>query len=185
LLGLFRVLDEAGQSCPEATPDSRKVKVVKATALVRTMNSHMASSTQSLRTWTKYLHRKAQAYVQTVYSLIAQRDNASSIQTAEASLRIAEATRADNVAMKAIAEDSKAVALESLRKNVTMRTIAVVTMLFLPATFIATLFSASFFNFQARDGPVVSHWIWLYVLVTVIMTVVIQGTWFLNTRKKD
>lgn len=149
------------------------------------MNSYMADSTHSLRAWIQFLHHKTQAYVQTIYSLIAQRDNALSIQMAEASLRIAQATRANNLAMKLIAEDSKAVALASLRKDVSMRTIAVVTMLFLPATFVATLFSASFFNFQASDGPIVSRWIWLYVLLTAVMTVAIQGLWFLNTRKKE
>jgi hypothetical protein len=185
LLDLFRVVDEAGQSCLEATPESYKIEVAKATALLRTLNSHTASSTESLKAWTEFLYRKAQAYVQTIYSLIAQRDNALSIQMAEASLRIAELTRLDNLAMKNIAEDSKAVAVNSLRRNVTMQTIAVVTMLFLPATFIATLFSTSFFNFQASDGPVVSRWVWLYVLVTLTTTVAIQGIWFLNTRKKD
>jgi Mg2+ and Co2+ transporter CorA len=189
LLDLFRVLDEASQSCLEATLESYKIIVGEATALVRTLISHMACSTQSSRDWTEFLHRRAQGYVQTVYSLIAQRDNSLSIQLAESSLRIAEATRSDNLAMKAIAEnsriiaeESKIVSMESLRKNDTMRSIAVVTMLFLPATFIATLFSTSFFNFQSKDGPVVSHWIWLYVLVTAIMTAVIQGLWFLNAR---
>ena len=81
-----------------------------------------------------------------------------------------------------IAEDSKIVAIESLRKNNTMHSISVVTMLFLPATFIATLFSTTFFNFQAKDGPVVSHWIWLYVFVTAIVTMVVQVMWFLNSR---
>ena len=67
-----------------------------------------------------------------------------------------------------------------------MRTISVVTMLFLPATFIATLFSTSFFDFQAKgDMPVVSPWVWLYVIITVLMTGVIQGAWFLSWRRKD
>ena len=189
LVDLFRTLDEASQSCLEATVEPHKIMVGEATAFVRTMISHMACSAQSSKDWTKFLRQRAQGYAQTLYSLSAQRDNALSIQLAESSLQISEAIRSDNLAMKAIAEnsriiaeESKIVATESLRKNDAMRSIAVVTMLFLPPTFIATLFSTSFFNFQSRDGPVVSSWIWLYILLTAVLTVVIQGLWFLNAR---
>ena len=189
LLDLLRTLDEASQSCLKATLKPHKIMVGEATASVRTLISHMACSAQSSKDWTEFLCRRAQGLVQTVHSLIAQHDNSLSIQLAESSLQISEATRSDNLALKAIAEnsrviaeESKIVAMESLRKNDAMRSITVVTMLFLPPTFIATLFSTSFFNFQSRDGPVVSPWIWLYVLLTVVLTVVIQGLWFLNAR---
>ena len=105
---------------------------------------------------------------------------------AHASLKIAEATRLDNLAMKAIAADSHVVALASLRDSAEMRSISIVTMLFLPGTFVATLFSTSFFNFQPNRGnPVVSRWIWIYVLVTVVLTGAIQGAWFVNLRRKE
>lgn len=88
-----------------------------------------------------------------VYSLIVQRDNALSMQVAEASLRIAEATRADNVPMKAIAEDSRAVALESLRKDVTMRTIAIVTMLLFACYLHRNTFQHEFLQFPGQGWP--------------------------------
>ena len=189
LVDLFRTLDEASQSCLEATVEPHSIMVGEATAFVRSLISHMACSAQSSKDWTEFLRQRAQGYAQTVYSLSAQRDNSLSIQLAESSLQISEAIRSDNLAMKAIAEnsriiaeESKIVATESLRKNDAMRSIAVVTMLFLPPTFIATLFSTSFFNFQSRDGPVVSSWIWLYILLTAVLTAVIQGLWFLNAR---
>lgn len=60
-----------------------------------------------------------------------------------------------------------------------MRIIAAVTLIFLPGTFTATLFSTSFFSFQTPDQPrVVSHWIWLYATVTVGLTMCIIGAWF-------
>ena len=189
LVDLFRALDEASQSCLEATLEPHNIMVGKATAFVRLLMPHMAFSAQSSKDWTGFLRQSAQGYAQTIYSLSAQRDNSLSIQLAESSLQISEAMRSDNLAMKAIAEnsriiaeESKILATESLRKNDAMRSIAVVTMLFLPPTFIATLFSTSFFNFQSRDGPVVSPWIWLYILLTAVLTVVIQGLWFLNAR---
>ena len=189
LVDLFRTLDEASQSCLEATLEPHKIMVGEATAFVRSLISHMVCSAHSSKDWTDFLRQRAQGYAQTVYSLSAQRDNSLSIQLAESSLQISEAIRSDNLAMKAIAEnsriiaeESKIVATESLRKNDAMRSIAVVTMLFLPPTFIATLFSTSFFNLQSQDGPVVSPWIWLYILLTAVLTAVIQSLRFLNAR---
>lgn len=68
---------------------------------------------------------------------MAKKDNDINIQIAETSLRVAEASQRDSSAMKAVAEDSKQVALNTSRDSAVMRTIAAVTMLFLPATFVA------------------------------------------------
>ncbi|OCK84853.1 hypothetical protein K432DRAFT_90907 [Lepidopterella palustris CBS 459.81] len=121
-----------------------------------------------------------------IYSLMAQNDNAFNIQTAEASLRVAEASQRDSKATKTIAEDSKLVALATSRDSAAMRTIAAVTILFLPATFTATLFSTTFFNFQApKHERVVSSWVWLYWLVTVLLTIVIHSTRYFTSRRKE
>ena len=66
LLELFRTLDEASQSCLEATLEPHKIMVGEATAFVRTLISHMACSAQSSRDRTEFLRRRAQGYVQTV-----------------------------------------------------------------------------------------------------------------------
>lgn len=182
LIRLYRVLDEASRSCFELTPQSNKVMVEESTASIRTLISYMTCTAESTRDWAGFLDRRTQSCVQTIYSLVAQRDNLVNAKLAESSVRIAEAARADNLAMKTIAEDSRIAAIESLRKSHIMSSIGVVTMLFLPATFIATLFSTSFFDFHSKDGPVVSRWIWLYVVVTVLMTVTVQLLWFLNAR---
>lgn len=157
------------------------------------IQSSLAAKIEHLQSWLEgiearctYLTQRAQAQVQTVYSLIAQRDNAVNMQIAEASRRIAEASRLDNLAMREIAEDSKAVALATARDSAAMRVIAAVTILFLPATFTATLFSASFFDFHPRNpSKVVSTWVWLYCVVTIILTLLIQGAWYISSRRKE
>ena len=59
-----------------------------------------------------------------------------------------------------------------------MRIIAAVTLIFLPGTFIATLFSASFWNFQPTNtGPIVSKWVWLYWVITAVLTITVWGFW--------
>jgi hypothetical protein len=67
-----------------------------------------------------------------------------------------------------------------------MRVIAAITIFFLPATFTATFFSTTFFSFNADlDGKVYSRWLWLYFVVTVVLTaIVVVGTWMLWRGKE-
>ncbi|KAK2762828.1 hypothetical protein FQN54_001003 [Arachnomyces sp. PD_36] len=58
-----------------------------------------------------------------------------------------------------IAKNSEAAIEESRRDSASMRTIAIVTLVFLPGTFVAAIFSTTFFNFQAnndKDGGSIS-----------------------------
>lgn len=102
-----------------------------------------------------------------MYSLIAQKDSRHSLSSAQS------------------AHDT---AVMTARDSTDMRIIAAVTLIFLPGTFTATLFSPSFFSFQKSEHPVVvSHWIWLYVVVTVgLMGSVIAAwaTWSSLERSK-
>ncbi|KAF2092960.1 hypothetical protein NA57DRAFT_81894 [Rhizodiscina lignyota] len=146
----------------------------------------LVSFFESVQDHTTYLSQRSQAQVQNVYNLIAQRDSASNLELAHNSLKIAEVSREDNIAMQALARDSKEIAIATSRDSATMRIISGVTTLFLPATFTATLFSTSFFNFQGgRDSKVVSWWIWLYWLVTVLLTLAIHLWWYLTSKRKE
>ena len=87
----------------------------------------------------------------------------------------------------------------ALRDSSDMRAIAWVTLAFLPATFVAvrslftvsrtspdlyeTFFSTSFFNFE-QQGRHVSNWIWLYCVVSVILTVGVHAGWAWWIRKE-
>ena len=57
-----------------------------------------------------------------------------------------------------------------------MKAITLLTMAFLPATFVATIFSMGFFEFQ-KDGTAselrVAPQVWMYVAVTVPLTIVV------------
>ena len=60
-------------------------------------------------------------------------------------------------------------AKDSRNDSILVRRIAFVTIIFLPATFMATFFSMSFFH--VSDGRLtVSKWIWLYVVCTLPLT---------------
>jgi amino acid permease len=59
-----------------------------------------------------------------------------------------------------------------------MRVITAITLVFLPGTFVATLFSASFWNFDPRTtGPMVSGWVWLYFFITLALMLIVLGVW--------
>lgn len=84
------------------------------------------------------------------FNTVAQHDSRTSV-------RISDAMRLDSAAM---------------------RTVAFVTLLFLPATFVCAIFSTSFFNFNAESGVwVVSDKFWIYWSVFVPLTVVFVLVW--------
>ncbi|KZL72851.1 protein kinase, partial [Colletotrichum tofieldiae] len=70
-----------------------------------------------------------------------------------------------------------------------MRSIALVTMVFLPGTFFATLFSMTFFNWSPEEGEksLVSSYIWIYFLATTIFTASTLFIWwyFLSYRQRQ
>ena len=65
------------------------------------------------------------------------------------------------------------------RDSESMKTIAAVTMVFLPGTFVATFFSMGFFHFGSGDDlylTVAPQW-WLYVAVTLPLTIAVLTFW--------
>ncbi|KAG4431984.1 hypothetical protein IFR05_012535 [Cadophora sp. M221] len=112
---------------------------------------------ESLLGWNKELLARTECQqkivdgqIQTLYNLLAQRDN-------KLNYTIAEASRRDSTAMK---------------------TIAIVTMVFLPGAYIATLFSMSMFNWHAASGEhVLSNNFWVYWAVTLPITTIVLLIW--------
>jgi hypothetical protein len=62
-----------------------------------------------------------------------------------------------------------------------MKTIAVVTLVFLPATFVSAIFSTGIFNFHATESPenprIVSRFGWVYLLACVLSTALTLISW--------
>jgi hypothetical protein len=126
------------------------------------------------------LSARTTAQVQTVYSMIGQRD-------ADASKEIAATSLFHNEAMKEIAEDSRQIAILTRRDSVDMRIIAAVTLVFLPGTFMATMFGSGFFRFFPQDSSkrVVSGWIWLYFVLTVAVTAAVLMFWWYFSKRQN
>ncbi|KAK4185069.1 hypothetical protein QBC35DRAFT_440184 [Podospora australis] len=66
-----------------------------------------------------------------------------------------------------------------------MRSIAFLTMIFLPATFLSSLFSTTFFNWSPSDDEkIVSSYFWVYPVLAVPITAVVVVCWYCTTRRR-
>lgn len=80
-----------------------------------------------------------------------------------------------------IATESASIAREARSDSSSMKTIAALTMVFLPGTYIAAIFGMNLFNYSAGTIHVSAHW-WLYVAITIPMTILTIGTWWAWTH---
>ncbi|POR32280.1 Uncharacterized protein TPAR_07505 [Tolypocladium paradoxum] len=94
---------------------------------------------------------RLQSEIGLAFNTVAQKDSRTSV-------RIADATRSDSAAM---------------------RTIAFVSLLFLPATFLSAIFSTTFFKFDDGSGRwMVSDKFWVYWAVAIPLTISAVTAWF-------
>lgn len=95
------------------------------------------------------------------------------------------------------AENSATIALFNMRDSTAMKTIGVLTTLFLPGTFVATLFSTTMFNWNVpgngsggssttADSPAVSvsPYIWVYWAISIPLTSVVMLLWLFWSRRE-
>ncbi|KAL2147661.1 hypothetical protein VTI28DRAFT_8115 [Corynascus sepedonium] len=93
-------------------------------------------------------------------------------------------------------ETNMEIATASGEDSSQMRYIALVTMVFLPGTFFASIFSMTFFNWSAgSDGgsggdsssPIVSSKIWIYFLITAVSTLITLSLfwYFILSRQRN
>ncbi|KAL2819089.1 hypothetical protein BDW59DRAFT_181766 [Aspergillus cavernicola] len=95
----------------------------------------------------KYNERRADNQITAIYGLLTQRDNMVGVSVAIESKKISEASKRDGSALKSL---------------------TVLTAIFFPATYIATLFSLPTFS----GSP-----FWLYWVIVIPLTLIIFGSW--------
>ncbi|KAI1101939.1 hypothetical protein F4804DRAFT_354092 [Jackrogersella minutella] len=75
---------------------------------------------------------------------------------------------------------------QARRDSSSMKAIAVVTLVFLPSTFIAAIFSMSMFNWLAGDTETVaSNRLWIFFAISVPLTLVVLLIWRIAYRRKE
>jgi flagellar biosynthesis/type III secretory pathway M-ring protein FliF/YscJ len=101
-------------------------------------------------------------YQNQLFNLIAQRDSNANIE---------------------LAKDSRTIALASRQDSAAMKTIAIMTMAFLPATFFATLFATPLL--QWNTPHVIQKSFWVFWAFTVPVTILIFIIWIAITRRHE
>ncbi|KAK2036197.1 hypothetical protein LZ31DRAFT_561312 [Colletotrichum somersetense] len=99
-----------------------------------------------------------------LYNLLSQRESKIQFQMAGEQRRLAHASKRDSTAMK---------------------TISLLGAVFLPGTFLASVFSMTFFDFGKDADPVISKEIWVYFAITIPLTILIVGGWMIFDRRRE
>ncbi|KAH8896755.1 hypothetical protein GQ53DRAFT_803594 [Thozetella sp. PMI_491] len=90
--------------------------------------------------------------------------------------------RRDAVVNTKIARANTSIALDAKQDNGQMKSIAFLTMVYLPVSAVASIFSMTMFNWSPQDGSVVSSHIWVFVVVAAVLTIVTLAVWYIATR---
>ncbi|RDA83009.1 hypothetical protein CP532_4401 [Ophiocordyceps camponoti-leonardi (nom. inval.)] len=83
-----------------------------------------------------------------------------------------------------IAGEQRRIAHASKRDSTAMKTISLMGALFLPGTYLASVFSTSFFDFKPTSSRVASD-LWIYFIVTIPLTAAIVGSWWWWDRRRE
>ncbi|KAL7928001.1 hypothetical protein ACQKWADRAFT_278458 [Trichoderma austrokoningii] len=135
--------------------------------LHRSMMARMEFYRVKLKGLENYIHttlERLKVQREALYNIMSQREARLNLEIAGEQRRIAHASKRDSTAMK---------------------TISLMGALFLPGTYLASVFSMTFFNFQSGADPVISNWLWVYFIITVPLTVLIVGSWIWYDRRKE
>ncbi|TQW10350.1 Magnesium transport protein CorA, transmembrane region [Cordyceps javanica] len=114
-----------------------------------------------------YIHttlQRLKVQREALYNIMSQREARLNLEIAGEQRRIAHASKRDSTAMKMI---------------------SLLGTLFLPGTFLASVFSMTFFNFQSNADPVISDKLWVFFLLTIPITAAIVGVWIWYDRRKE
>jgi hypothetical protein len=89
----------------------------------------------------------------------------------------------DSNASIELAKDSRTIVLATKHDSSSMKTVAFLTMLFLPATFFAAFFAMPVFDWE---GPhFTTQHFWIYSATTLPVTLLVFVVWFVVTRRKE
>ncbi|KAI1465106.1 uncharacterized protein F4812DRAFT_132311 [Daldinia caldariorum] len=85
-----------------------------------------------------------------------------------------------------IAHVNTEVALDTKREGIQMRSIAILSMIYLPFSSVAALFSMDMFDWNPQDGDsVVSKYIWLFAVLAVGLTAITVCAWYHITTRHE
>ncbi|OAA48309.1 Mg2+ transporter protein, CorA-like/Zinc transport protein ZntB [Beauveria brongniartii RCEF 3172] len=172
-MGLFKDMHEATAASKNRGRESEEEAAARDKErrelhrLHRSMLARMDFYKVKLTGLENYIHttlQRLKVQREALYNIMSQREARLNLEIAGEQRRIAHASKRDSTAMK---------------------TISLLGTLFLPGTFLASVFSMTFFNFQSSAGPVISDKLWVYFLLTIPITAAIVGIWIWYDKRKE
>ncbi|EAQ87605.1 hypothetical protein CHGG_04224 [Chaetomium globosum CBS 148.51] len=93
--------------------------------------------------------------------------------------------REDSITNTRISKANTMIALETKRESAQMRSIALLTMIYLPLSCVASVFSTTLFNWNPSDGePIVSKYIWVLLTLALVLTCITVLAWHFTTNRE-
>lgn len=123
-------------------------------------SAYLKKAFESRKRWLRGARQRKETAMNLVYNLVAQQD-------IETNMEIARDTRRDSSSMKAI---------------------AILTMIFLPASSVSSFFGMGFFSNDGSNELQVAHQWWMFIVVTLPVTAIVIAiwwTWHLTRCKND
>lgn len=118
--------------------------------------AYQTNACQNLVLRTEYAEKRVQSQIAVVYQFMAQKDSKVNIS---------------------LAETSATIAVESKKDSSSMKAIAVLTMCFLPGTFLAAIFAMPLFNWDGDGTPTIKDGFKYYWAIAIPLTVLVLGVW--------
>ncbi|KAF5244353.1 hypothetical protein FAUST_2364 [Fusarium austroamericanum] len=156
--------------CPDAEKQSEAERKHRKEVekLHRSMVSRLDFYKVKLKGLENYIHitlERLKVQREALYNIMSQREARLNLEIAGEQRRIAHASKRDSTAMK---------------------TLSLMGALFLPGTYLASVFSMTFFNFGADADPVISAELWVYFAITIPVTALIVFSWmFIDKRRQE
>ena len=149
-----------GDEMSSQIPSSRRASLFHASRELQSIAKYMESSSNGMQGFCSNLKERVLSQIQVLYSISAQTDNRLSAR----------------------------IAVSSGRDSTAMKTLAFITALFLPGTYIATLFSMSMFDWKAppsnspspsssSSSNTLSPSFWIYWAITIPLTIAVIIGW--------
>ncbi|TEY72969.1 hypothetical protein BOTCAL_0085g00180 [Botryotinia calthae] len=165
-LQILAQLEKAMKMFEEKLPEKRKdenMRALQASMLARF--DFYRVKLQGIESYAYTTLQRLDIQRSALYNIIAQKESKLNFQMAKEQRQLAHAAKRDSS---------------------TMKTISLLSAIFFPGAYLASVFSMTFFNFQNEPGtPAVSESFWLYWAVTIPCTMIIVGWWYVWEKKRE
>ncbi|KAI0455611.1 hypothetical protein F5B21DRAFT_185686 [Xylaria acuta] len=150
------------KDCVHEEKNTKKMK-----ALQSSMGSRLEFYRVKLTGQEHYIHttlERLHIQRQALYNIMTQKESKLNLEMAAQQRRLAHASKRDSTAMK---------------------TLSLLGAIFLPGTFLSSVFSMTFFNFKVADNSEVSQELWIYFVITIPLTLAIVGAWWALDLRRE